>query len=70
MTDWDKQEEFVEFLGVEKADWMQRLWDNTYKCGTAYDFLCGRGRTKKEVFVRKAKEHGFSAKEIGMFLSL
>ena len=65
------QEQFEELVGgVVKAERLMRIWNNSYKCGTKYDFLMGRGRTKEQVFERKAKSEGFTEQQISYFYQL
>lgn len=56
--------------GVAKAEHLMRIWNNSYKKGSKYDFLMGRGRTKQEVFEKEAKSQGFTDKQIKCFYSL
>jgi len=72
MDEQEKQDAFVETVGVSKADRLDYLWRDSYKNGTEYDrvFNTGRYQTKEQVFVIKAKREGFTVKEISLFLSL
>jgi len=65
------QENFEELCGgYKRAERLMYLWNNSYKTGTKYDFLMGGGRSKIEVFEKKAKEDGFTKKQIECFYSL
>lgn len=65
------QEQFEELVGgVAKAESLMRIWNNSYKNGTKYDFLMGRGKTKEEVFEAKAKAEGFTQQQINCFYEM
>ena len=58
--------------GVKKAERMQRLWNDSYPCGTKYDktFKTGFYHSKEQIFAIKAKRDGFTQEQIDMFLTL
>lgn len=65
------QEHFEHLVGsVAKTNRFLRLWNNSYKSGTKYDFLMGRGKTKEEVFEAKAKAEGFTQEQIECFYEM
>jgi hypothetical protein len=49
--------------GVEKAQRLFKLWKNSRGYGTAYDIAMGRGRTKEQVFTKRACEEGFTTEQ-------
>jgi hypothetical protein len=61
----DKQDRFVRILGKSRAEKLQSLWDNTYPEGCGLTF-----KPKEEVFIRKAKEEGFTSRELKLFFKL
>jgi hypothetical protein len=65
------QEQAIFLIGeVSKLERLMQLWKNSYPCGTKLDFLYGRGRTKEQIFERKAKTEGFTDKQIECFYEL
>ena len=56
--------------GADRAFRLLRLYSNSYPSGTEYDRLMGRGHTKEQVFAIKAKNNGFTPKEIRAFNNL
>jgi hypothetical protein len=56
--------------GVPQAQRLLRLYMNTHGHGTAYDMVMGRGRTKEQVFRKRACEEGFTSEQINAFLRL
>jgi len=58
---------FVDTLGRDRAEKLYKIWTNTYP---KYVSLYGENpkqHTKEEVFMVKAKEEGFSEKELKLF---
>lgn len=72
LTDEQAATEAFEDLcgGVNKAQRLLQLYKNSYPSGTEYDRLMGRGKTKEEVFARKAKQAGFTDEQIDALLDL
>jgi len=69
----ERQAAFVGLVGRHaRAERLQRIWNNSYPSGTAYDriFSPGRYRTKEQVFRLKARREGFKDNEISSFLEL
>ena len=65
------QDAFIDFVGgTAKADRLQLLNMNSYPMGTALDRLNGRGKTKEQVFRRKAKNAGYTDRQVTAFLML
>ena len=65
------QEQFEELCGgPRRASRLMFLWNEAYPCGTQYDFLLGKGKTKQQIFESKAKREGFSLEQIKAFLEL
>lgn len=72
MTERERQDEFVNIVGgVQKAEQMSRISQNSYPCST---WIAERGGHCKlsgeEVFRIKAKREGFTDKQINCFLKL
>lgn len=51
-------------LGVDRCQQLLRLCQSSYPIGTAHDRLGGRGQTKDQVFLRKARRDGFTEEEL------
>lgn len=65
------QEHFEHLVGgVAKAERLLWLWKNSFKSGTKYDFLMGRGKIREEVFEAKAKAEGFTQNQIECFYEM
>lgn len=65
------QEQFENLVGeISKAERLMQLWNNSYPVGTKLDFLYGRGRTKEQIFERKAKTEDFTQEQINCFYEL
>lgn len=65
------QEKFEELCGgPRRASRLLFLWNESYPCGTEYDFLLGKGKNKQQIFESKAKREGFSIEQIKAFLEL
>jgi hypothetical protein len=63
----EKQEAFIRVVGgVKRADRLQQIWNNSYPHGTE---LCGYA-SREQDFRNKAKEEGFSDRQIDLFLQL
>lgn len=69
-TEAERTEEFEDLVGVNRAQRLQQIWNNSYPMGTAYDNLFGRGKSKEQVFKEKARQAGFWDYEIEAFLEL
>ena len=71
MREQEKQDNFLEMVGRDKAEKLQRIWDRTYPafCSIPYGEGYPKQHTKEEVFMESAKKE-FTAKEIELFLSL
>jgi len=68
---YDEQEEQDRFIriigGISKADRLQHIWNNSYPHSTSNIF---RPITKEQDFMDKAKNEGFSKRQIEAFLKL
>jgi len=73
MTEQEKTDAFVCLVGgVQRADRLMWIWNNSYSQGTEYDrlFYPRRHKTREEVFKLRAKKERFSEDEISAFLVL
>jgi len=67
------QEAFETFVGgINRAERLVWLWNNSYPSGTAYDrmFRANSYQSKENIFKNKAKREGFADEQIKAFLSL
>lgn len=70
-TEQERQDRFVALCrGHRKADQLDRLYQNSWPHGTAYDRLTGTGMTREESFRQNAKSEGFSISQINAYLKL
>jgi hypothetical protein len=53
--------------GVQRAQRLLRLYNDSYPFGTEMDRLMGRGKTKNQVFRDRARIDGFKPHEIEAF---
>lgn len=73
MDETERQAAFVRLVGRHaRAERLQRIWNNSYPSGTAYDriFWPECYKSKEEVFRIKARREGFKDNEISSFLEL
>ena len=71
MTEQERQDYFVRVVGGrQKAEKMHRLWQNTYPRYCSLNDGYPKQHTKQEVFLVKAKEEGFTKKQIDAFLAV
>lgn len=72
MKDEQKEtDKFVKLCGsVKKAEQLFRLYTNSFPFGTSLTFLMDRGKTKEQVFIKKALEENFTMKQINALLNL
>jgi len=63
-------ENFELLVGVSRAQRLLHIYINSHPYGTQLDFLLRRGRTKEQMFTRKAQFEGFNPSEISAFLEL
>lgn len=63
-----EQEKFIRAVGGRsKADELQRIWNNSFPHST-YDIF--HPKSKTDVFKEKARDSGFTTKQINAFLNL
>ena len=53
-----------DMIGRDRCNILFRLCQNSYPSGTEYDRLYGNGKTKDQVFLRKARGMHFTEKEL------
>lgn len=56
--------------GVQQAQRLFRVYKDSHGTGTAYDFAMGRGRTKTQVFAKRACTEGFTMAQVNALLAL
>jgi hypothetical protein len=70
----DEQQQTAEFEelcgGVEKAQRLFRLYKECRGYGNAYDIVMGRGRTKEQVFRKRACEEGFTVEQANTLIQM
>jgi hypothetical protein len=55
---------------LDRAHRLFQLYKNSHNTGTSYDLLQGRGRTKEQVFIKRATKEGFTIEQIEALLYL
>jgi len=72
MDEREKHKQFEEKLGITRAFRLLWIWNNSYPTGTKYDrdFRTGLYHSKKDNFMLRAKNSGYTVSEINMFLEL
>jgi len=70
VTEQDRQDRFVDVVGVGTADKLQRLWNSTYPrfCSIGDEYPCKH--SKEEVFLDVAVRSGIRKSYVLMFLDL
>ena len=56
--------------GVAQAQRLMKLYKDSRGFGNAYDMVMGRGRTKEQVFRKRACAEGFTHEQINALLRL
>ncbi len=70
----NEQEQTAEFEtlcgSVERAQRLFRIYKDSRGYGNAYDMRTGRGKTKEQVFIKRATDEGFTTEQCYALLRL
>jgi len=70
MTEQERQDRFVDTVGRNNAEKIQRIWNNSYPRYCSLNDEYPTNHTKEEIFIAKAKEEGIPKRHAIMFLEL